>query len=66
MLLYVFTAYRSVLSGPIKNVRDSLVNQCAQILACYRKNCASPSSAGQVTIENHSAITPHKHTNPMF
>uniref|UniRef100_A0A8C1NN37 SEC24 homolog C, COPII coat complex component n=1 Tax=Cyprinus carpio TaxID=7962 RepID=A0A8C1NN37_CYPCA len=42
-------AYRSVLSSPIKNVRDSLVNQCAQILACYRKNCASPSSAGQVT-----------------
>ncbi|XP_051771561.1 protein transport protein Sec24C isoform X1 [Ctenopharyngodon idella] len=40
-------AYRSVLSSPTKNVRDSLVNQCAQILACYRKNCASPSSAGQ-------------------
>uniref|UniRef100_A0A672KNM9 SEC24 homolog C, COPII coat complex component n=1 Tax=Sinocyclocheilus grahami TaxID=75366 RepID=A0A672KNM9_SINGR len=40
-------AYRSVLGSPIKNVRDSLVNQCAQILACYRKNCASPSSAGQ-------------------
>uniref|UniRef100_A0A672KVF5 SEC24 homolog C, COPII coat complex component n=1 Tax=Sinocyclocheilus grahami TaxID=75366 RepID=A0A672KVF5_SINGR len=37
-------AYRSVLGSPIKNVRDSLVNQCAQILACYRKNCASPSS----------------------
>ncbi len=60
-MLYVFTAYRSVLSSPTKNVRDSLMNQCAQILACYRKNCASPSSAGQVTTENHSAITPHTH-----
>lgn len=44
----LFIAYRSVLNNPTKNVRDSLVNQCAQILACYRKNCASPSSAGQV------------------
>jgi hypothetical protein len=23
------------------------MQQCAQILACYRKNCASPSSAGE-------------------
>uniref|UniRef100_A0AAY4A1N4 SEC24 homolog C, COPII coat complex component n=1 Tax=Denticeps clupeoides TaxID=299321 RepID=A0AAY4A1N4_9TELE len=30
-------AYRSMLSSPTKTVRDSLVNQCAQILACYRK-----------------------------
>lgn len=41
-------AYRGVLSSPVKTVRDALINQCAQILACYRKNCASPSSAGQV------------------
>lgn len=41
-------AFRGVLSSPTKVVRDALVNQCAQILACYRKNCASPSSAGQV------------------
>lgn len=41
-------AYRGVLNNPTKAVRDTLVNQCAQILACYRKNCASPSSAGQV------------------
>lgn len=47
MFVY-FVAFRSVLNNPTKNVRDSLVNQCAQILACYRKNCASPSSAGQV------------------
>lgn len=48
VLKIVFLAYRGVMNNPIKNVRDSLVNQCAQILACYRKNCASPSSAGQV------------------
>uniref|UniRef100_A0A8C0HRT4 SC24C protein n=1 Tax=Buteo japonicus TaxID=224669 RepID=A0A8C0HRT4_9AVES len=37
-------AYRGVLNSPVKTVRDALINQCAQILACYRKNCASPSS----------------------
>ena len=41
-------AFRSVLTSPTKTVREGLVNQCAAILACYRKNCASPSSAGQV------------------
>lgn len=41
-------AYRGVLNNPVKTVRDTLITQCAQILACYRKNCASPSSAGQV------------------
>lgn len=41
-------AYRGVLNSPVKTVRDTLITQCAQILACYRKNCASPSSAGQV------------------
>lgn len=61
--LYVYIiAYRSVLNNPTKNVRDILVNQCAQILACYRKNCASPSSAGQVNatailINANSSIT---------
>lgn len=42
------TAFRGILNNPTKAVRDTLVNQCAQILGCYRKNCASPSSAGQV------------------
>lgn len=47
--LFFPEAYRGVLNNPVKTVRDTLINQCAQILACYRKNCASPSSAGQVT-----------------
>lgn len=42
------SALRGILNNPTKTVRDTLINQCAQILACYRKNCASPSSAGQV------------------
>lgn len=52
--LYV-AAFRGLLNNPTKAVRETLVNQCAQILACYRKNCASPSSAGQVR-RNPSAL----------
>uniref|UniRef100_A0AAR2IK10 SEC24 homolog C, COPII coat complex component n=1 Tax=Pygocentrus nattereri TaxID=42514 RepID=A0AAR2IK10_PYGNA len=51
-------AYRCVLNNPTKNVRDSLVNQCAQILACYRKNCASPSSAGQLILPECMKLLP--------
>ncbi|KAM6951724.1 protein transport protein Sec24C isoform 2-T2 [Aplochiton taeniatus] len=51
-------AYRSVLNTPTKTVRDSLVNQCAQILACYRKNCASPSSAGQLILPECMKLLP--------
>uniref|UniRef100_A0A8C9VGN9 Protein transport protein Sec24C-like n=1 Tax=Scleropages formosus TaxID=113540 RepID=A0A8C9VGN9_SCLFO len=51
-------AYHSVLSNPTKNVRDGLTNQCAQILACYRKNCASPSSAGQLILPECMKLLP--------
>ncbi|KAL0984102.1 hypothetical protein UPYG_G00137110 [Umbra pygmaea] len=51
-------AYRSILNTPTKTVRDSLVNQCAQILACYRKNCASPSSAGQLILPECMKLLP--------
>lgn len=42
------SAYRAILNQPLKNVREILVNQTAHMLACYRKNCASPSAASQV------------------
>uniref|UniRef100_A0A6Q2XG72 SEC24 homolog C, COPII coat complex component n=1 Tax=Esox lucius TaxID=8010 RepID=A0A6Q2XG72_ESOLU len=51
-------AYRSILNTPTKTVRDTLVNQCAQILACYRKNCASPSSAGQLILPECMKLLP--------
>ncbi|KAL4641164.1 protein transport protein Sec24C isoform X1 [Arapaima gigas] len=51
-------AFYSVLNNPIKNVRNSLINQCAQILACYRKNCASPSSAGQLILPECMKLLP--------
>uniref|UniRef100_A0A8C6UZ17 SEC24 homolog C, COPII coat complex component n=1 Tax=Neogobius melanostomus TaxID=47308 RepID=A0A8C6UZ17_9GOBI len=51
-------AFRGVLNHPTKTVRDTLVNQCAQILACYRKNCASPSSAGQLILPECMKLLP--------
>ncbi|XP_076007622.1 protein transport protein Sec24C isoform X2 [Genypterus blacodes] len=51
-------AFRGVLNSPTKVVRDTLINQCAQILACYRKNCASPSSAGQLILPECMKLLP--------
>uniref|UniRef100_A0A8C6A9T6 SEC24 homolog C, COPII coat complex component n=1 Tax=Marmota marmota marmota TaxID=9994 RepID=A0A8C6A9T6_MARMA len=51
-------AYRGVLNSPVKSVRDTLITQCAQILACYRKNCASPSSAGQLILPECMKLLP--------
>ncbi|KAM9426095.1 protein transport protein Sec24C [Pholidichthys leucotaenia] len=51
-------ALRGVQNNPTKTVRDTLINQCAQILACYRKNCASPSSAGQLILPECMKLLP--------
>lgn len=42
-----------MLNQPLKTVREILVNQTAHMLACYRKSCASPSAASQVTHKPH-------------
>jgi len=41
-----------------KQVKESLMSQCANILACYRKNCASPSSAGQLILPECMKLLP--------
>jgi len=41
-----------------KQIRDGLVNRGAQILACYRKNCASPSSPGQLILPECMKLLP--------
>ncbi|XP_056285584.1 protein transport protein Sec24C isoform X4 [Pseudoliparis swirei] len=51
-------AFRGLLNNPTKAVRDTLINQCAQILSCYRKNCASPSSAGQLILPECMKLLP--------
>jgi len=41
-----------------KSVKEGLMQQCATILACYRKNCASPSSAGQLILPECMKLLP--------
>ncbi|MGH0161442.1 UNVERIFIED_CONTAM: hypothetical protein FKN15_041201 [Acipenser sinensis] len=52
------TAYRAMLNQPLKTVREILVNQTAHMLACYRKHCASPSSASQLILPDAMKIFP--------
>jgi len=51
-------AMRETLKQNPKVVRESLMNQCANILACYRKNCASPSSSGQLILPECMKLLP--------
>ncbi|XP_046308025.1 protein transport protein Sec24D isoform X2 [Marmota monax] len=48
------SAFKAVLHQPLKVIREILVNQTAHMLACYRKNCASPSAASQVRLPGPS------------
>lgn len=41
-----------------KAVKDGIINRAAQILANYRKNCASPSSAGQLILPECMKLLP--------
>ncbi|KAK5598778.1 Protein transport protein Sec24D [Crenichthys baileyi] len=52
------SAYRAILNQPVKNVSDILVNQTAHMLACYRKNCASPSAASQLILPDSMKVFP--------
>lgn len=47
-----------LLEATPKAVKESLINRCAQILACYRKNCALPSSAGQLILPECMKLLP--------
>lgn len=41
-----------------KLIKDNLINRAAQILACYRKNCASPTSSGQLILPDCMKLLP--------
>lgn len=56
-----FTAKQSIsrlMESNPKAVKEHLINNCANILACYRKNCASPSSAGQLILPECMKLLP--------
>ncbi|XP_053619272.1 protein transport protein Sec24C isoform X1 [Plodia interpunctella] len=39
-------------------VREGLTSRCARSLACYRRHCASPSSAGQLVLPESMKLLP--------
>lgn len=47
-----------LLDSTPRAVREALETRCAQILACYRKNCASPTSAGQLILPECMKLLP--------
>ncbi|XP_043425497.1 protein transport protein Sec24D isoform X1 [Prionailurus bengalensis] len=52
------SAFKAVLYQPLKVIREILVNQTAHMLACYRKNCASPSAASQLILPDSMKVLP--------
>lgn len=51
------SVYKLLENNP-KAVKDNIVNRGAQILANYRKNCASPSSSGQLILPECMKLMP--------
>uniref|UniRef100_A0A8B9P9W2 SEC24 homolog D, COPII coat complex component n=1 Tax=Apteryx owenii TaxID=8824 RepID=A0A8B9P9W2_APTOW len=56
--LFAKSAFKAILSQPLKTVREILVNQTAHMLACYRKNCASPSAVSQLILPDAMKVLP--------
>ncbi|XP_062850215.1 protein transport protein Sec24D [Trichomycterus rosablanca] len=52
------SAYNAVLNQPVRTVREILVKQTAHMLACYRKNCANPSTASQLILPDAMKVFP--------
>ncbi|XP_028660821.2 protein transport protein Sec24D [Erpetoichthys calabaricus] len=52
------SAYKAILTQPIKTVREILVNQTAHMLACYKKCCASPSAVTQLILPDTMKVLP--------
>ncbi|KAK1342271.1 hypothetical protein QTO34_015027 [Cnephaeus nilssonii] len=52
------SAFKAVLHQPLKLIREILVNQTSHMLACYRKNCASPSAASQLILPDSMKVLP--------
>ncbi|XP_038060982.1 protein transport protein Sec24C-like [Patiria miniata] len=51
-------AVNSVLTSNPKAIREGLTNRCAATLACYRRNCATPSSQGQLILPECMKLLP--------
>ncbi|KAL1404462.1 hypothetical protein pipiens_018875 [Culex pipiens pipiens] len=57
-LLFAKPGLFKLLENNPKAIKDSLITRTAQILACYRKNCASSTSADQLVLPNCMKLLP--------
>lgn len=55
---FCFAGVHRLLEHSPKAVKDGLVQRCAQTLACYRKHCAGPSTAGQLILPECMKLMP--------
>jgi protein transport protein SEC24 len=51
-------AIRSVTMSTPKSIRDNIITQAANMLACYRKNCAQSTTAGQLILPETLKLLP--------
>jgi len=51
-------AVRSVLISTPKSIRENIITQAANMLACYRKNCAQTTTAGQLILPETLKLLP--------
>lgn len=56
--VFLKEAVRKVTEDSPKQTKDYLISRSAQILACYRKNCAQASSAGQLILPECMKLLP--------
>lgn len=52
------SAIRSITVSTPKSIRDNIINQAANMLACYRKNCAQATTAGQLILPETLKLLP--------
>jgi hypothetical protein len=57
-LFCFLTAIRNTLNKSPRETREHIMTEVANVLACYRKNCASPSSAGQLILPECMKLLP--------
>ncbi|XP_054715846.1 protein transport protein Sec24C-like [Uloborus diversus] len=58
MNVFLKEGIRRILDESPKQVKDYFISRSAQILACYRKNCAQASSAGQLILPECMKLLP--------
>ena len=49
---------RSVLKSTPRSIRESIITQTANILACYRKNCAQAKTTGELILPETLKLLP--------